>query len=154
MPETEPHSGLEHLGLLTPQKPPPAVPTLRAAESARNTTDVDVDQQLCGISACGDSNPDVPRPDVPLSDVVGEEWTSPRIAEEAMVVAFGLVRVLVLFVSFVLIYVSQALIITRATRGLNRSVYISFLVLWDITHAAFLQLLACKEPLCDGVEAK
>jgi len=26
-----------------------------------------------------------------------------------------------------------------------------FIVLWDIAHAAFLQLLACKEPPCDGV---
>jgi len=30
--------------------------------------------------------------------------------------------------------------------------FILFIVLWDITHAAFLQLLACKEPPCDGVE--
>jgi len=29
-----------------------------------------------------------------------------------------------------------------------------FVVLWDIAHAAFLQLLACKEPPCDGVEAQ
>jgi hypothetical protein len=29
-----------------------------------------------------------------------------------------------------------------------------FIVLCDITHAAFLQLLACKEPPCDGVEAQ
>jgi hypothetical protein len=27
-----------------------------------------------------------------------------------------------------------------------------FIVLWDIAHAAFLQLLASKEPPCDGVE--
>jgi hypothetical protein len=27
-----------------------------------------------------------------------------------------------------------------------------FIVLWDIAHAAFLQLLAYKEPPCDGVE--
>jgi len=27
-----------------------------------------------------------------------------------------------------------------------------FIVLWDITHAAFLRLLAGKEPLCDDVE--
>jgi len=31
--------------------------------------------------------------------------------------------------------------------------FIWFIVLWDIAHAAFLQLLACKEPPCDGVEA-
>jgi len=29
-----------------------------------------------------------------------------------------------------------------------------FIVLWDISHAVFLQLLACKEPPCDGVEAQ
>jgi hypothetical protein len=29
-----------------------------------------------------------------------------------------------------------------------------FIVLWDIGHAACLQLLACKEPPCDGVEAQ
>jgi len=32
--------------------------------------------------------------------------------------------------------------------------FILFIVLWDIAHAAFLQLLVCKEPLCNGVEAK
>jgi len=40
--------GLEFLGLGTPQKPHPAVPTLREAEAARNTSDVNVDQQLLG----------------------------------------------------------------------------------------------------------
>jgi hypothetical protein len=29
-----------------------------------------------------------------------------------------------------------------------------FIVFWDIAHAAFLQLLACREPPCDGVEAQ
>ena len=29
-----------------------------------------------------------------------------------------------------------------------------FIVLWDIAHSAFLQLLACKKPPCDGVEAQ
>jgi len=32
--------------------------------------------------------------------------------------------------------------------------FILFIVLWDIAHAAFLQLLACKEPLCDSVGAQ
>jgi len=32
--------------------------------------------------------------------------------------------------------------------------WILFIVLWDIAQAAFLQLLACKEPPCDGVEAQ
>jgi hypothetical protein len=29
-----------------------------------------------------------------------------------------------------------------------------FMVLWDIGHAASLQLLVCNEPHCDGVEAE
>jgi len=76
--ETHPLSGLEHLGLVKPQKPRPAVPTQREAEAARNTSDVDVDQQLLIESAGGDSLPDVPLPDVPLPEArpdgsVGEE---------------------------------------------------------------------------------
>jgi len=66
------------MGLLMPQKPRPAVPTLREAEAARNASDVDVDQQLLGESAGGDSLPDVPHPDAPLPEArpdgsVGEE---------------------------------------------------------------------------------
>jgi hypothetical protein len=68
-PETHTLSGLEFLGLVTPQKPRPAAPTLREAEAAGNTSDVDVEQQLLGESAGGDSLPDVPLPDVPLPDV-------------------------------------------------------------------------------------
>jgi hypothetical protein len=68
-PETHPLSGLEHLGLVTPQKPRPAVPTLREAEAAGNTSDVDVNQQLLIEWAGGDSLSDVPLPDVPLPDV-------------------------------------------------------------------------------------
>jgi len=68
-PETHPLSELEYLGLVTPQKPRPAVPTLRQAEAAGNTSDVDVDQQLLIESAGGDSLPNVPLPDVPLRDV-------------------------------------------------------------------------------------
>jgi len=45
------------------------VPTLRETEAARNTSDVDVDQQLLIESAGCDSLPDVPFPDVPLHDV-------------------------------------------------------------------------------------
>jgi len=80
--ETHPLSGLEHLGLVTPQKPRPAVPTLRQAEAAGNTSDVDVDvdvdQQLLIESAGGDSLPNVPLPNVPLPEArpecsVGEE---------------------------------------------------------------------------------
>jgi hypothetical protein len=29
-----------------------------------------------------------------------------------------------------------------------------FIVLWDIGHVAYLQLLGCKEPPCDGVLAQ
>jgi len=52
-----------------PLKPRPAAPTLREAEPAGNTSDVDVDHQLLGKSAGGNSLPDVPLPDVPLPDV-------------------------------------------------------------------------------------
>jgi len=69
-PETHPHSGLENLGYVMPQKPCPAMPTLREAEAARNTSDVDVDQQLLGKSAGAESLPDVPLPDIPLPDVL------------------------------------------------------------------------------------
>jgi len=81
-PETHPLSGLKHLGLVTPQKPHLALPTLREAEAAGNTSDVDVDvdvdEQLLIESAGGDSLPDVPLPDVPLPEPcpdgsVGEE---------------------------------------------------------------------------------
>jgi len=85
---------------VTPQKRRPAAPTLREAEAAGNTSDVDLEQQLLGESAGGDSLPDVPFPDVPLPDVplrdvplphvpvaeacpdgsVVEEGTSPRVA--------------------------------------------------------------------------
>jgi hypothetical protein len=71
-PETHPLSGQEHLGLVTPQKPRPAVPTLREAEAAGNTPDVDVDvyvdKQLMIEWAGGNSLPDVPLHDVPLPD--------------------------------------------------------------------------------------
>jgi hypothetical protein len=53
-PETHPLSGLEYLGLVTPEKPRPAVPTMRKAEAAGNTSyvdmDVDVDQQVVTVS--------------------------------------------------------------------------------------------------------
>jgi uncharacterized membrane protein len=32
--------------------------------------------------------------------------------------------------------------------------FILFIVLWNIAYAVFLQLLACKVPPCDGVEAQ
>jgi hypothetical protein len=68
-PETYTLSGLDFLRLVTPQKPRPAAPTLREAEAAGNTSHVDVEQQLLGQSAGGNSLPDVPLPDVPLLDV-------------------------------------------------------------------------------------
>jgi len=69
---------------------------------------------------------------------------------------FVWVRVVGLFVSFHLIYLSQAFIITRVARFLDCSgfIFYLFIVIWDIAHAVFFQLLACKEPPCDGVEAQ
>jgi hypothetical protein len=57
------------MGLVTPQKPRPAAQTLREAEAAGNTSDVDVEQQLLGESEGGDGLPDGPLLDVPLPDV-------------------------------------------------------------------------------------
>jgi hypothetical protein len=67
--ETHTLSGLEFLGLVTPQKPLPAAPTLRDAEADGSTLDVDVEQQQLGESAGGDGLPNGPLPDVPLPDV-------------------------------------------------------------------------------------
>jgi hypothetical protein len=68
-PETHTLSGLEFLGLVTPQTPCPAALTLRDDESAGNTSDVHVEQQLLGESEGGDRLHNVPLPDVPLPDV-------------------------------------------------------------------------------------
>jgi len=68
-PETPTISGLEFIGLVTAQKPCPAAPTLREAEAAGNTSDVNVEQQLLGESAGGDSDPAAHLPDVPPCDV-------------------------------------------------------------------------------------
>ena len=105
-PETPLLSGLARFGLGMAQKPHPAVPTQREAEAAGNTfdgdVDVDVAKQLLIESAGGDSLPDVtlpaPRPD----GSVGEELTSPRLADEAMVVAFRLASGSCLSCSFLL----------------------------------------------------
>jgi hypothetical protein len=67
--ETHTISGLEFLGLVTPQKPRTAAPTQPEAEAAGNISDVDVEQQLLGKTAGGDSLPDILLPDVPLPDV-------------------------------------------------------------------------------------
>jgi len=101
-PQTHPLSALEHLGLLTPQEPRLAVPTLQEAEAAGNTSDVDVDQQLLIESAGGDSFPNVPLPEERPDGSVGEEWN-------------------------VLIYLSQALIITCFARFLDRTKLILFM---------------------------
>jgi len=63
---------------VTPQKPRPAVPSLREAEAARKTSDVDMDQQLIGESAGSNSLFDVPLSDFTLpaggpDGSVGEE---------------------------------------------------------------------------------
>jgi hypothetical protein len=59
-------------------------------------------------------------------------------------VLFVWVRVVGLFVSFILIYLSQALIITRVARFLDclGCIFYLFIVLWNIVHAVFSQLLA------------
>jgi hypothetical protein len=54
-PETDPISGLYHLGFVMPLKPRPAVPALQEAEAAANTSDVKLDQQLLIESAGADS---------------------------------------------------------------------------------------------------
>jgi len=77
-PESHPLGGLEYLGLLTLQRHRPVVPTLREAVAAGNTWDVDVDQQLLGEWAGGDSLPNVPLPFLHLQQEhldgsVGEE---------------------------------------------------------------------------------
>jgi len=68
-PETHALSRFQHLGLGMMQKPRPAVPTVREAESGGNTSDGDVDQPVLIESAGGDSLSDVPPPDVPLPDI-------------------------------------------------------------------------------------
>jgi len=70
------------------------VPTLREAEAAGTSLDVDVDHQLLGEWPGGDSPSDDPLPDVPLPEAwpggsVGEKRTRLRVTEQAMVVAFG-----------------------------------------------------------------
>jgi len=59
-------------------------------------------------------------------------------------VLFVWVRVVGLFVSFGRIYPAEALIITRVVRFSDCSGFILylFIVLWDMAHAVFLQLLA------------
>jgi len=63
------------------QKPRPAVPTLRKAEGAGNTLDVDVNvhHQLLIESAGGDSLPNVPLPNVTLPDVTLPDVPLPNV---------------------------------------------------------------------------
>jgi hypothetical protein len=56
------------------------VPTLGEAEAARNTSDVDVEQQLLGESAGDDGLPDVPLPYVSLPDVPLPDVPLPDVA--------------------------------------------------------------------------
>ena len=65
---------------VTPQKPRPAVPTLREAGAAGNTFDVDAEQQLLGKSAGGDSLPDLPLPDFPFLDVPLQDVPLPDVS--------------------------------------------------------------------------
>jgi len=67
--ETHSLSVLEHLGSVALEKPRTAVPPLRKAKAARDTSDVDVDHQLLIESAGGESLLNVPLHDVPLPDV-------------------------------------------------------------------------------------
>jgi hypothetical protein len=82
------------LGLVTAQKPHPVVPTLREGEPAGITfvvdVDVDVDQQVVMEVAGGDNLHDVALPEARPDGFVSEESTSPRVTEDAMVVAFRL----------------------------------------------------------------
>jgi hypothetical protein len=154
---------------------------MREAVAARNTLDVDVDQWRLIESAGGDSlsDDDVPLPDIPLSDVslpgarpessVGEELTSPLVAEEAIVVVFrfGLGSYLACFlcsnvfisgIDYYTRYEVFGSFMVHCIYGLCTGFifigFSSFIVLWDIGNAAMSQLLACKEPPCDGVEAQ
>jgi len=168
-PETHPLSGLQLMGLGTPQKPRQAVPTLRGDEAAGNTSDMDVNQTLVEQSAAGDCLPNVLLPDVPLPEAVpcgliGREWTSSRDADKVMFVAFVLGKGSCL-VHFR--YSNQCIsVIVYCTRCEDLtsprvcSIYgfcigfVLFIALWDIAHAPFLQLLACQECHCDGVGAQ
>jgi hypothetical protein len=83
------------LGLVNPQKPRHAVPTLRDAEDAGNTSDLDVDKQQLSELVGGESLFHIPLIDVPLPDVPpteahldgseGEELTSSRFGENMWV---------------------------------------------------------------------
>jgi hypothetical protein len=107
---------------------------------------------------------DVLLPQAPPDRLVGEEKTSPRHAEQAMIVAFGLG-----LGSCHVCFFSSNQFISRIDYYMCCEVFrflrvyfmywfcisfILFIVLWDIAHAAFFQLLACNEPPRDGVETQ
>ena len=75
--ETHTLSGLEFLGLLTPQKPRPVAPTLREAEAAGNTFDVDVEQQLLGEIGRWRQYPRCPSPGCPSPERLSPRCPSP-----------------------------------------------------------------------------
>jgi len=104
-----------------------------------------------------------------LDGLVGKEWTSPRVVEEAMIVVFRLrlgsclVRFLCsnLFISGIHYYTCckvfgslKVYLIYGFCTGLIFIGFSLFIELWDIVHAEFLQLLAFKEPPCDGIAAQ
>jgi hypothetical protein len=70
---------------VTLQKLLPAVPTLREAEAAGNTLDVDVDQQLVGELAGSDSLLNVPLPYLPLPDIPLPNDLLPELLQDGSV---------------------------------------------------------------------
>jgi len=160
--ETNSLCELDDLGVVTPHKPRLAVHILRRSEAAGNTSDANMDEQLLGELGGGDSLPNVSLSKERPDGWVGEESTCPRISEEAIVVvfSFGSDSCLVYFLCSNL-FISGIDNYTRCmVCGLLRVHFIYgfcigfiiFIVLWDIVHEAFLQLLACKNPPCNGVE--
>jgi hypothetical protein len=119
------------------------VPSLREHEASGNTLDVEFDQQLLTESSSGNPLPDVTLPDAPLPSApphssVGEERTSLRVAEEAMIVVLGLQSG-----SCLVCFLSSNLFISGIEYSTRRKVFASlrvifFIVLWNIEHAAFL----------------
>jgi hypothetical protein len=110
--ETHLVSGLEHFGLGMPQNPGPAVPTLQEAEVARNTLDMDVNQQVARVSPMLLSLMSLSQiPLSPMSLSLRHTWLAGQARSEPVVMLqrrrwllrSHSSRVLVLFVSFVLI---------------------------------------------------
>jgi len=113
--------------------------------------------------------PNVPQPEARPDGSVGKEWTSTRVAVAGMVVAFGswssscLVRLLcsTLFITGIDYYMHHEVFgslnfhfFYGFCTGFIFIGFSLFIVLWDIGHAAYLQLLPCKEPPGDGVESQ